>query len=146
MATQNKLGSVMSYTKGEDSERAFALSSFSAGYWVTKANDKDDKLGYDFVISNRKHESFKVEVKSFKPNHPNEILLELKGVTGHDGWLYKQADLIAFQVESGFLLCNRADLIPMTIGKPIHHRVSRPDEAVVFVDRQEIESVAIRRF
>ena len=139
MAT--RIGTIESYRKGVDAEQAFACLAMSAGYWVTKANDKDDKQGYDFVIS-RKGVSSKVEVKSYKGKHADEFLLELKGITGHEGWLFKSADLIAFQVESGFVLAERNKLIGLTTGKATYHRDSRPQEAVVFVPRSDVEAIA----
>jgi hypothetical protein len=72
---------------------------------------------FDFLIE-KGEKRYKVEVKSkkgFSILHNGRMtrdffLVEFVGVTGYKGWLYGQADLVAFEEENGFYLVPRKTL------------------------------------
>ena len=77
---------------------------------------------FDFVVRPwsllpPSQEFARVEVKAIKcprrgaPPDPTLIYVELKGVLGHMGWVFGDADIVAFeQPEDSFLLVRRKDL------------------------------------
>jgi hypothetical protein len=41
------------------------------------------------------------------------LLIEWKGITGHDGWIWGKADLIAFERQDGFYMIPRKTLLEL---------------------------------
>jgi hypothetical protein len=131
-----------SYEKGLSAENDFINVAKHNGYKVIKANDNQDKFeGWDFEIS-QLDERLKVEVKSAKPQHAKQYLVEIKGVSGYDGWINKQADVIAYQNDRGFTLIPRTALANISKDLPTTHRPDRPREAVCLVDRSLVDNIS----
>lgn len=79
---------------------------------------------WDFLIeSNNEILKGKYEVKSMKakergqPPCPSIIFIEIKSVGGNKGWIYGDADYIAFQTPDGFLILPRKKLQNYTDSK-----------------------------
>lgn len=94
---------------------------------------EDTRLHYDFVVENKQF--YRIEVKSMKafkrgetPN-PNLLIIELKNVLGHDGWVKGEADLIFFQQKDNFHIINRKSLLSYAEEKlkaGLSHRYTLP--------------------
>jgi hypothetical protein len=107
---------------GQGAENAFALIAAARGWYVGAASSESDRNAHwDFVIA-RRQTRYLVDVKSRKRRHrhanafeENWTWIELHGTRPDDlGWLYDgQADLIAFETESTFLIAQRKRLISL---------------------------------
>ena len=104
---------------GQSAEDTFAALAKEQGFTVKKSSDHQDRIEhFDFLIE-KGGKRYRVEVKSkkgFSILHKGRMirdffLLEFVGVTGRAGWLYGQADLVAFQEENGFYLVPRKTLV-----------------------------------
>lgn len=99
--------------KAEEVEQHFGQLMENLGHVVIKATTEEDihehwDLSYDNI---------KVDVKMTKRVHrydplPDENFhyLEYQNVKGDPGWLYGQADKIAFEIEEYFILIAKLDL------------------------------------
>ena len=105
---------------GETAEQVFAGLVIAKGWQVQASTDQQDiHEHWDYLICKAERQ-FRVDVKARKrirrsdPQQQDDWLwIELHGVREHDaGWLYGgQADLLAFELSTGFLLVRRVDLI-----------------------------------
>lgn len=74
------------------------------------------KQHYDFIVY-EKEKFIKVEVKSMKARNRGEapdpmiIYIEVFNIDGGPGWIYGEADYIAFQQLNGFILVSRVELL-----------------------------------
>jgi len=84
----------------------------------TATTMENRKRHYDFVVfeeSLGRH--IRVEVKSMKARKrgqqpdPNIIYLEVHNIDGFPGWVYGEADYVAFQTPTGFMMVNRIRLV-----------------------------------
>lgn len=105
-----------SHAMGSRAESLFVRACQRRGvHHCCKASREQDRLEhFDFIVS----WWGRVEVKAMKarrrgmPPDPNVIYLELKGITGHHGWLYGNADYVAFeQPYQTFLVIPRTELV-----------------------------------
>jgi hypothetical protein len=115
------------FNGGKEVEKKFISTIEKEKYWenVREANiEEDTGLHFDLIVKAKYHDGhtkdFKVDVKSMKKfNRQDEqiqdewIWVEFKNVYGKSGWLYGEADLIAFEVKEGFLLVKRDDLLAL---------------------------------
>jgi len=76
------------------------------------------KRHYDFVVFEKSLDRFiKVEVKAIKarkrglPPDPSIVYLEVNDIEGYPGWIYGEADYVAFQTPNGFVMVNRLGLV-----------------------------------
>lgn len=138
MAIQHRLDKDgRDFRAGENTEAAFERLIKSKGYSVRESTKDEDRLEhFDFTISKGKA-SYRVEVKGKKRfkifdrgRKTSEFLLvEFTGVTGHKGWLYGNADLVAFQMANdGFLVVPRKTLVKIAEEKCSPEEVDRRDD------------------
>lgn len=104
---------------GESAEEKFFNLCKSKGYSIRNATKFENmKKHYDFIV-NINNEFLKVEVKAIKSRQrgekpdPSVIYLELFNIDGGPGWIYGNADYIAFQTSGGFAMYLRTDLIKL---------------------------------
>lgn len=102
---------------GESAENKFYDICRQRGYLIRSASRfENTKKHYDFVV--KMDNSFhRVEVKSMKARQRGQapdssvIYLELFNIDGGPGWIYGDADYIAFEHSKGFMLYKRSDLL-----------------------------------
>ena len=130
---------------GDNAESRFLRICSANSLPVTKSNEQQDKFEHwDFLVDGKR-----VEVKSRKKAKRSDdnvddsiVYVEFRNVKGDIGWLYGQADLIAFERPEGFALVSRTKLKTLSetlVGdnwatRPTlykrYHRRDRPDECV----------------
>lgn len=106
---------------GMSAEAAFELAARAAGWDVKPAPPiQDYECHIDFVITwvgdpavnngkvVRDGAEFTVDVKS--DSMADTVWIEIRNIHGDAGWLYGDADFIAFRREKGFLLVDRVKL------------------------------------
>lgn len=107
-------------TQGQNAENLFFSLAKSKGYKVEIASPyQETREHWDCRLSKDGSPSLTVEIKSQKSfsilhngrRTKDFFLVEFVGVTGHDGWLYGKANLVAFEVENGFYLVPRKTLV-----------------------------------
>lgn len=112
------------FSNGKKKEEEFkqALSKIleekNINYTIEKTSFNDDvRKHIDFTLTcENKKWSFDVKAKK-KVNRDDKKAaddlnwIELKNVRGCDGWLYGEATHIAFEINEGFMLVKRTDLI-----------------------------------
>lgn len=88
---------------------------------IRKANPNEDKFEHwDFLLS-KNEKQFTIDIKAHKHEYRNGPLLkywfwfEFKNVKGNKGWLFGQADYIAFEYFGKFLLYNRKELAKIVV-------------------------------
>ena len=97
---------------GSDTENMFVKACEAFGYICKKSDDNTDMYSHiDFFITRTDGSLTSVDVKG--GNHPNTIWVEFKNVSGSDGWLYGQAEFIAFDMPEleGFVMVKRKELV-----------------------------------
>jgi hypothetical protein len=106
--------------QGQNAESLFVELAKKQGFKVTPANSHQERIEHwDFLLT--KEKNLKVEVKSLKTfavlhngrMTKDFLLIEWKTVTGHGGWIYGKADLIAFERQDGFYLIPRKTLLDL---------------------------------
>lgn len=136
MAARNEMDrSGKSFSQGQAAEDSFRLYAQNHGWAVAEASPSQDRYEhFDFVIS-KNGQRARIEVKSARqfPIAVNGrmttrfVLVEFRGITGHDGWLYGNADFIAFERPEGFLLVGRNKLIQLADELVSDDRASRKE-------------------
>lgn len=142
----------MSYLKGKQAEADFAVR-FPLVRWAT--TEEDTRLHFDgvFLIWDRE---VRVDIKSHRSTNrgegPGEFAwVELINVRGERGWLFGQADVIAFQYNDLWLLVERERLVDLVLGtieakiskEPfcLYRRNNRKD-LIVMLPYDEIKKIA----
>lgn len=112
---------------GTNAERRFFDICRGRGMKIRSATSYENRVKhYDFEV-----ESYKIEVKAMKAPRrgmapdPNMIYVELRNVNGGDGWLYGDADYLAFEQPDGFLMVRRTELVRLVQRMRSRCRVSR---------------------
>ncbi len=108
----------ISNTMGIDAETAFQEICAQRGMKFRLATKTENcRRHFDIVLLENGTGS-KVDIKAMKspkrgaPPDPNIIYLELRNVDGNDGWLFGQADYIAFQqAPKSFWMVPRSELV-----------------------------------
>ena len=111
-----------SWIEGKRTERMFLDICKMNGYGVKKSEDYNDIYQhFDFYIT-KNGKSWRVDVKNEKKVNrwddrtDKEIQwMELKGITGYNGWLYGKSDFIAFKYDKTFILSKREQLLNLTL-------------------------------
>ena len=107
---------------------------------IVKSDRESDMFGhYDFIISNK----VKVDVKGAKKinrsdaeeNH-NIHYVEFRNVRGDKGWVYGEADYIAFEYYDTFLLVKREKIIELCKKKIINKIINNHKEMYELYRRQ----------
>ena len=124
---------------GQSAESLFAKSAIKHG-WVVVPPSEESNMDehFDYIMSKDK-KSLKVEVKSRKRRRRGDqdvqdeyVWVEIHGVRKNDqGWLYGNADLIAFEMTNSFRLIRRVDLAKL-VGKLVDFNamVEKPKDAL----------------
>jgi len=116
----------------------------------TKAQDMLEHWDFKTANGNR------VEVKSAKQKKRGQgtdlsiIFIELIGISGHQGWVYGEADQVAFELNKEFILVKRTDLIKLVEEKvtdewadeptlyKLYKRFDRPKEKVTVLNVEDV--------
>ena len=114
-----------SIREGTDGEKRFKNIIESFGLLVRSASFKENVHQHiDFFITGNKNSEsldrfhFSVDVKARKRKSRSSdeydeeyTWIEFKNVKGKKGWVYGDADKIAFEIEDGFLMVDREELV-----------------------------------
>ena len=128
---RNQYDSNHSFELGEEAEKEFCRLAIENGFTVFPAVAYTDMHEHiDFIICKCTEREYSVDVKGMKRISRNgepqdkQIWIELHGVNkDNEGWLYGgKAYFIAFQMEFGFYLVRRTDLIGL-VEKYVHFDV-----------------------
>lgn len=102
-------------------ERDFVTSAKKASkepFEVEHSTETQDKLEHWDVKFTTKSKAVTFDVKAMKRNNrsdaePNPDIqwIEIKGVYGHEGWIYGKADYIVFEQPNDWILVMRKDLV-----------------------------------
>lgn len=111
-----------SWIEGKRTERMFLDICEMNGFGVKKSEEYNDIYQhFDFYIT-KNNKTRRVDVKNEKKinrydDKPNKEIqwLELKNVRGYNGWLYGEADYIAFKYGRSFILVEREDLLNLAL-------------------------------
>lgn len=107
---------------GELAEKKFSIFCSKYNYMKLRNATKYEEIvyHYDYVLQinlKNEYEYYRIEVKSMKSKKrgqkqdPNIIFLEYNNIDGGIGWLYGNADYIAFEQNKFFILFPRIDLL-----------------------------------
>lgn len=104
---------------GKKAEDRFEELAIDSGYEVTQSSNYDNMAKHiDFYLQHSKGiECFTVDVKARKKSTRSDssyndelVWIEFHNVQGRNGWLYGEADKIAFEREDDFVLIPRVGL------------------------------------
>lgn len=120
----------------------------------------DFGLFQNLGLNNQKY--IKFEVKALKKVHRDDAdvstefnYVELKGVTGHDGWLYGKADYFAFEHKDTFIIVEKytlqklikKNIIDEYVQEPIlYKKYLRPNRLDVTVLVKNSDLIAISKY
>jgi hypothetical protein len=103
---------------GDTAEKLFVSLAQQKGYTVIDATLYENiHLHWDYKLTTKSDKSLRFDVKGKKRlnRHDTEfndiIFVEFKNNAGNIGWLYGEADYIAFLLSGGFYLVNRKLLV-----------------------------------
>lgn len=121
MAYINKLDKTGKCSKeGHAAEKTFGMLVQSKGYILQEATKEQNMKSHIDYFLEGKDKTVSVDVKARKRTSRKDkkfndewIWLEIKNVTGRDGWLYGKADFIVFEREQDFVLCPRKSLVEL---------------------------------
>jgi RNase P/RNase MRP subunit p29 len=141
MSTQNrrnKFDRKDSLELGRNAESRFASLARKKGWTVAEASKTGNiENHYDYEIS-KDDRHYRVDVKSKKriarksgDVQDDLIWIEFRTVRDTKGWLFGQADLIAFEDRNGFKIVERKALVKV-INRlvKIHVNVDKPEDAL----------------
>ncbi|AFZ45287.1 hypothetical protein PCC7418_3168 [Halothece sp. PCC 7418] len=142
-----------SIKEGNKSEKTFLKLAVRRGYQVLKSSKQQDiNEHWDYEIT-KNDATYKVDVKAKKrisrqdkTVQSEEIWIELHSVRANNkGWLYEsKANLLAFELEDGFLLVKREDLINL-VNKIVNfdEQVSLAKDALykVYSRRDQVDKI-----
>jgi len=109
-----------SIEEGQSGEDRFAAAVADAGYEIRKASFNENVYKHiDFYVDSS-NGTFAVDVKAQKrasrgsKAYDNKYTwIEFKNVQGRKGWLYGEADKIAFEGPNGFSIVSREELVTL---------------------------------
>jgi hypothetical protein len=103
---------------GQNAETRFEAMLQSKGSTFRRANRHEDMFQHWDFLATVNEQSYKIEVKSMKRARrsdvqvdPTLVYVEFLNVIGNPGWLYGQADLIALEQPTGFVVVQRKNLV-----------------------------------
>lgn len=117
-------------TDGKRAEKKFIKMMEKRGYDCVKTGKENDRLRhYDVITRNSK---IKYDVKARKKVNRNDknptdkyTWIELKGITGHDGSVFGDADYFAFENGSGFIEIKREILIDFVYNRVVSNAIRK---------------------
>lgn len=110
---------------GIQAEAKFVAACNARGYACHKSSKAENtKRHIDFYVT-RSKDTVTVDVKG--NNTPEMIWIELKNIYGHDGWLYGDADYIAFDMNTlgYFAMMRRYELVELCDRSVVHELVGK---------------------
>jgi len=101
--------------QGNESARRFVEACQSIGYETRKSTREEDIYDHiDYWVKRRNYKNDPIEsgVDVKGGNHPECVWVEFKNVNGDKGWMYGEAEFIAFDIPEvgGFVVVLRKDL------------------------------------
>ena len=101
--------------QGNESARRFVDACRAIGYETRKSTREEDIYDHiDYWVKRLNHKNDVVEsgVDVKGGNHPHCVWVEFKNVIGKKGWMYGEAEFIAFEMpeENGFVVVRRKEL------------------------------------
>lgn len=144
---------------GQNAEARFEAILKSHKFSYRRATRHEDMFQHwDFQVVKQNEKPYTIEVKSMKRArrgdsqvNPNLIYVEFRNVNGQPGWLYGQADIIAFEQPDEFIIVSRTDLVEVAehlvinvwANRPtpyqLYKRKDRPDEAVSIIHVNDLK-------
>ena len=133
-----------SIEEGLQGEKRFRAIIESFGLSAKEASFKENVHDHiDFFVKGETEKlsdfGFSVDVKARKrksrgsDEYDDEYAwVEFKNVQGKKGWLYGKADKIAFEIESGFLMVDRAELVKWCEEKVDFTRFARKAHTAIY--------------
>ena len=108
-----------SIDNGMAAEKRFDILAQKRGCAVIEASKRDNMIRkIDRYVVDEKGILKSVDVKTMKRTSRSDvdaqdiwIWIEFNNINGNDGWLYGEADYIAFERSNNFTLVNRLDLV-----------------------------------
>jgi hypothetical protein len=104
---------------GEEAEETFAELAELNGYYIEESTNYSNIVEHiDFYLASKRGlDDFSVDVKARKKSRRNNtwyddqmVWVEFHNVAGKKGWLYGEADKIAFEREKDFVIVDRVAL------------------------------------
>lgn len=109
---------------GKEVEEKFRTYAESKGLNVIDSSDRQNIYEhFDFKVTNSSGKTIKVEVKGEKRVNKSEPLskdytwIEFVGITGHEGWMFGEADYMAFDRGDEYTLVKRTELLEEVVKK-----------------------------
>jgi hypothetical protein len=104
-----------SQEEGDKAANKFVKACEAIGYKARKSTDKEDMYDHiDYWVKRKNHRNEDIEsgVDVKGGNHPHCVWVEFKNVIGKKGWMYGEAEFIAFEMpeENGFVVVRRKEL------------------------------------
>jgi len=101
--------------QGNESARLFVDACRAIGYEARKSTREEDMYDHiDYWVKRKNHRNEDIEsgVDVKGGNHPHCVWVEFKNVIGKKGWMYGEAEFIAFEMpeENGFVVVRRKEL------------------------------------
>ena len=101
--------------QGNESARLFVDACRAIGYETRKSTREEDMYDHiDYWVKRKNHRNEDIEsgVDVKGGNHPHCVWVEFKNVIGKKGWMYGEAEFIAFEMpeENGFIVVRRKEL------------------------------------
>jgi hypothetical protein len=104
---------------GEEAEETFAELAELNGYYIEESTNYSNIVEHiDFYLASKRGlDDFSVDVKARKKSRRNNtwyddqmVWVEFHNVAGKKGWLYGEADKIAFERKNDFVIVDRVAL------------------------------------
>ena len=101
--------------QGNESVRRFIDACRAIGYETRKSSREEDIFDHiDYWVKRRNYKNEQIEsgVDVKGGNSPECVWIEFKNVNGDNGWMYGEAEFIAFEMpeENGFVVVRRQEL------------------------------------
>lgn len=137
------------YKIGKSAENRFAYLLGQRGWDIQLATEDQDILEHWDIMASKGNEFRKIDVKARKrinrydaQSQDNKIWVEITNVHGNIGWLFGEAQYIAFETLDGFILIEVCKLIYISMltiisGIQIKTRNGRSDR-IMLIDSKVI--------
>jgi len=145
-----------SFLEGTETERRFkrVLEGYDKKVKLS-SYEEDLREHWDFKVGSKK-----IDVKARKRLRRHDtgyddirLYVEFRGITGHPGWIYGEADYIAFERPKGFVMVERQELAilaeklikkewsPFPTLYKAYRRKSRPKECVGMIKYADLMQI-----